>query len=318
MTKPPPPARLFILLAREAPVGVILRKGPTSWVQMIKWHTDTDQFVMGQWMKARVYENNCDLSPDGNLFIYLVRNGKGMRNHPDYGMMWTAISKPPYFTALALWPEHGTWRGGGRFLDNKTALVNVPKDSYHPNHPPRGIMVLDLESLIGLNAEAQSQQEQWEIISYGHDIREEYGALWTALNDDTSDSRLNVDIDRYQLLDVQMADKSMNDWLTKLDPPTIWRKSHTIYSLEQHYFGYRSGQGNVSKLFVVNNNTNDKFSLDRANWADFDQQGRLVLAKEGKLFAGTLENGELKLIELADFNGSKPDPQPAPDWAQKW
>ncbi len=58
--------------------------------------------------------------------------------------------------------------------------------------------------------------------------------------------------------------------------------------------------------------------LKYVNWADFDQQGRLVLAKYGKLFAGTLDNGELQLTELADFNANKPDPQPAPDWAQKW
>jgi hypothetical protein len=107
----PPPARLHIILAREASVGVILRKGPSRFVQMIKWHTDTDQFELGQWMKARVYEDKCDLSPDGKLFIYFVLKGDGVSKRRDYGMTWTAISKPPYFTALALWPEHGTWGG---------------------------------------------------------------------------------------------------------------------------------------------------------------------------------------------------------------
>ena len=29
--------RLFVVLARDADVGVILRRGPTRWVQMIKW-----------------------------------------------------------------------------------------------------------------------------------------------------------------------------------------------------------------------------------------------------------------------------------------
>src|SRR5690349_10075456 len=48
MTNPPPPARLFVLLASNSPVGVILRRGPTDWVQMIKWHTDTDKFEEGQ------------------------------------------------------------------------------------------------------------------------------------------------------------------------------------------------------------------------------------------------------------------------------
>ncbi len=105
--KPPTPARLYVILAREAPVAVIFRRGPSRWVQMIKWHTDTDTFEEGQWFKGRVYESKCDLSPDGKLLIYFVL--KANRVHPDYGYTWTAISKPPYFTALALWKELGTW-----------------------------------------------------------------------------------------------------------------------------------------------------------------------------------------------------------------
>lgn len=43
-TKIPAPARLFVLLAREASAGVILRRGPSKWVQLIKWNTDADTF----------------------------------------------------------------------------------------------------------------------------------------------------------------------------------------------------------------------------------------------------------------------------------
>ncbi len=39
------PCRLSIILARAAPVGVIFRRGPTDWVQLIKWNTDRDSFV---------------------------------------------------------------------------------------------------------------------------------------------------------------------------------------------------------------------------------------------------------------------------------
>ena len=76
--------------------------------------------------------------------------------------------------------------------------------------------------------------------------------------------------------------------------------------------------GEVNKLFVINNQTGERALLSNATWADFDQQGRLVLAKEGKLFSATLQNGDIHLTELADFNADKPDPQPAPDWATKW
>jgi hypothetical protein len=49
-----------------------------------------------------------------------------------------------------------------------------------------------------------------------------------------------------------------------------------------------------------------ELALNGVTWADFDRSKRLVLAKEGKLFAGSVTNGELSLTELADFNYDKP------------
>jgi hypothetical protein len=37
---------------------------------------------------------------------------------PESFSTWTAISKPPYFSALAIWPSLGTWTGGGYFGDD--------------------------------------------------------------------------------------------------------------------------------------------------------------------------------------------------------
>ena len=33
-----------MLLARNAPIGVIFRRGPSDWVQLIRWNTDRDSF----------------------------------------------------------------------------------------------------------------------------------------------------------------------------------------------------------------------------------------------------------------------------------
>ena len=38
------------------------------------------------------------------------------------------ISKPPYFTALHLFPEGSTWGGGGRFIDSKRYVATGGKD----------------------------------------------------------------------------------------------------------------------------------------------------------------------------------------------
>jgi hypothetical protein len=50
--------RLSVLLARDPARGVVLRRGPTDWVQLILWRTDTDTFEPGQWFHGRIYQNS--------------------------------------------------------------------------------------------------------------------------------------------------------------------------------------------------------------------------------------------------------------------
>lgn len=109
--------RLYCLLARKAPVAVIFRRGPSKVVQLIKWNLTTDELILGQWFTGRVYERRCDLSPSGEYLIYFAAKHK-----PPYGT-WTAISRPPYFTALALWPKGDCWGGGGMFDDNEKGIT---------------------------------------------------------------------------------------------------------------------------------------------------------------------------------------------------
>src|SRR6267378_2894539 len=114
--------RLFVILARKADKAVIIRRGPTRWVHLSLWHTDTDRIEHGQWFHGRIYERRCDLSPDGLLFIYFAQKING-RIDPAYTYAWTAVSKPPYFTALALWPKGDCWNGGGLFEKQKTVWL---------------------------------------------------------------------------------------------------------------------------------------------------------------------------------------------------
>lgn len=43
-----PSCRLYVLLARKAPVGVIMRRGPSRHVRLIRWRLDGDRFEPGQ------------------------------------------------------------------------------------------------------------------------------------------------------------------------------------------------------------------------------------------------------------------------------
>jgi hypothetical protein len=105
-------ARIHVLLARDAPLGIVIRRGPSKQVATIGWNRNTDQFIVGQWLKGRIYERRSDLSPDGKYFIYFAMNGKW--NSETKGS-WTAISQAPYLKAIGLWSKGDCWHGGGMF-----------------------------------------------------------------------------------------------------------------------------------------------------------------------------------------------------------
>jgi hypothetical protein len=139
--------RLFIILARDADVGVILRRGPSKWVQIIKWDTRNDTFEDGAWFHGRIYEEPCDLSPDGELFVYFAAKQNRNTHVDGYGYVWTAVSRPPWLYALALWPNPcGTYPGGGRFLDNRRLTLLTQKRLNliaHSDHPPPRQLIID-------------------------------------------------------------------------------------------------------------------------------------------------------------------------------
>jgi len=115
------PSRVHVLLASEAPVGVVIRRGPSRQVCTVLWDRKRDEFRVGQWLKGRIYERRSDLSPDGKHLIYFAMNG---RWHSEAKGSWTAISRAPYLKALALFPKGDCWNGGGLFTGNKSYWLN--------------------------------------------------------------------------------------------------------------------------------------------------------------------------------------------------
>lgn len=122
-------ARVHPILARKANTAVIIRRGPSKAVCTMLWDRRNDTFKLGQWLRGRIYERRCDLSPDGKHFIYFAMNGKW--DGPVKGS-WTAISRAPYLKALALWPWGDCWNGGGLFLTASRFWRNA---GYHQDAP---------------------------------------------------------------------------------------------------------------------------------------------------------------------------------------
>jgi hypothetical protein len=126
---------------------------------VVKWHTDTDQFEHGQWFHGRIYAERCGLSPSGALFVYFAMKYGRVDTENGYQQTFTAVSRPPYLTALAMWPQGDTWGGGGRFIDDQTLrlaygahgtshpgvantqIYMAPCPEAHPQHQPRGLRI---------------------------------------------------------------------------------------------------------------------------------------------------------------------------------
>ncbi|MSP40182.1 MAG: hypothetical protein EXR70_16970 [Deltaproteobacteria bacterium] len=116
------PARLDVILAPKARRAVVLRRGPAKQVCTVGWDLSSDSFELGQWIEGRIHAYCCDLSADGEYFVYWIM--KGHNHQGDYD--WTAISRVPYLKAIARWKSSAGLPGGGLFVsDNKCRLHNI-------------------------------------------------------------------------------------------------------------------------------------------------------------------------------------------------
>ena len=286
------PARLFMIFARESPTAIIFRRGPSRWVQLIKWNTKMDTFDSGQWFHGRIYERRSDLSPDGSLLIYFAR-GPGAKisvrsmGDTECTHAWTAISRPPFFTALALWPKGDCWAGGGLFKNGRVVLLNHKPEvaTPHKEHQPQGLLVIPNEQAQGEDDPIFSQRldrDGWEL-KVPWQVEYQYPKF-------------------YHTIQPEVREKSNAG------------RTHVIQltrSIE------RLGR---SEEFVLRSEKDSALTaIEGASWVDWDQQDRLVFARHGKVFATSIEtNGQVAEEQLIDLNPPRPEPVAPPAWATEW
>jgi hypothetical protein len=114
--RPLSPARIFPFLAADAPVGLIVRRGPSAYMGCIAWNRIDDTFTDGQSMMGRIYEERCDLSPDGKHFLYasLCYDRKS-----GFSGNLTSISRIPFLKSIVTYDAY-LYRYGGVFTSNNT------------------------------------------------------------------------------------------------------------------------------------------------------------------------------------------------------
>lgn len=131
-----PRTATYGIVARDAPIVVVLRRGPTRHTRLLRWDLRDDTVVAGQWLVGRVDPGPCGVSPSGDLFIYEAR--KGPRT-------FSAISRPPYFTALAFWEYSSPWTGGGFFASDRKVVLGLHlEDPRTGGRMPRGFEITDV------------------------------------------------------------------------------------------------------------------------------------------------------------------------------
>lgn len=99
MTKPAP-ARLIGYFAKSAPVCIILRRGPSRYTLMIKWHTDTDVFEVGQWIRGKV--NSFSMTSTGTHAAIGIMGGISRKTDENDDGQHAVVCRPPYFSALEI------------------------------------------------------------------------------------------------------------------------------------------------------------------------------------------------------------------------
>lgn len=259
-------ARLHILLAQDAKVGVVIRRGPSKSVCSVLWNRKTDEFKLGQWLRGRIYERRSDISPDGRFLIYFAMNG---RWESETKGSWTAISKVPWLKAVILLGKGDCWHGGGLFTSNYEYWLN---DGY-------GHKVLETNSSIQRNQKYQPKE------NYGGECQ---GVYFNRLQRDGWVLKQSVSDSKFTVFEKSLS----HAWLLRkyahaqIDAPPgkgCYWDEHELERAE----------------------SNELIGGANWEWADIDGK-KLVWAEDGRLFRATIKRngiGERKL--LYDFNNMK-------------
>lgn len=117
MSTPLPTPRLYFLTAKEAPIVVVLRRGPSKRYHVIKINTQTAVMARGSWFTGRLYTDDCDISFDGEWLVYKALGATGA--------VWTGLCRSPWLKTYREWENVGTWDGGGFFASRTQLQVNV-------------------------------------------------------------------------------------------------------------------------------------------------------------------------------------------------
>ena len=303
VTAPPGQScRLYVVLARDGRSAVVFRRGPSKQVCLLRWRLTDDTIEVGQWFKGRIYERRSDLSPNGDLLVYFAA-----RHHGPLAT-WTAVSRPPYLTALALWEGFGAWGGGGLFSGRRRLGLNHigPRRSLQRGFTlPKEFVVEPIAPWAGRGEDspiehARLLRDGWQMITEGKPsgYHRDGPARWTFTEPQVyarpqpipRHARLPLVTLRRELLAIGVVD---GQW---------W----------EHDFVVTGAAGELRRLRAC-------------DWADWDEGGNLLIATGGALYRLAASEARAAAAEplagarlVADLAGLRFEAKASPPMARRW
>lgn len=311
--------RIDGILATEANQAVIFRRGPSRLTQLLVWDLNTDLVTPGQWLTGRVYTPRCDVSPNGEFLVISASNYS--QSHRDRNQQpvkdeyecsgWTAISRPPFFTAIGLWFTGGAWNGGGIWRSNRELDVN--NFVYHWDQKidlPRSLKVRRMNLPSSENEPIFTMRllkRGWKQLRAEKTVVTNPGwrkvaEAFLKLPDPTNPDELGAYIQSFQ----EMYPKYRTDQTGLFAKPIPNGRIERITSYDRDRWRLVSNDETVHRDW--------KPERGHLQWVDIDARGRVIFGENGCLWAWeNFPAGEPNLI--ADLNPNKFESIPPPDWA---
>jgi hypothetical protein len=275
-----PPPRLFGIPATRAPIVAVLRRGPSDWSHVGRWDVARGVYEPGAWIRANLYPQRCDLSPDGRWLCYFTLKMPGRWKA---GSTYVAISRLPWLTALAAWGTNGTWTRGAHFVDDPSAW-NVGEPDEGDVGPCRRRFGLAVTRPATFAVERRRG--------------------WTETPDTPPRTADDVWDER----------RAGTVTMEKARPK---RDGRLRLRVRGYFAAFREGAPKVVAYEIV---TGEQVTaLDDAQWADWDAAGRLLVAtRDGRLQVRELSERGSRVLSEANAAAETPRPQAPPAEALRW
>jgi hypothetical protein len=318
MTKKPP-ARIDGIVAAEANVAVIFRRGPSKLTQLLVWDLNTDEVRPGQWIRGKTYTRRADVSPDGKYLVCHFTNysakqrGRAQDLREDWmSCGWTAVSRPPYFTAIGLWLTGGAWNGGGIWERNDRLLLNNEPHCWHESKSVRTPVRAHQLNFGGSEDEPiysmLLKKRGWSELR--HLDLENTNPGWRERGEKFFQ---NFRTSGFTSASLHLLMDSIPQY--RVRDPGIWKKPFARGALvrvdryKAEDWSVEDETGRVLRTWQIKD--------WHPQFLDVDARGRIIFGEKGCLYAwATFPNGDPQLI--ADLNPNVFSPVPPPAWALEW